>query len=173
MKFSFSNIQNDLLLEYVDDSSINPKSILKVLIDELLHLEEEKIDVEKSTFEKSDSNYRLVLVGKDEKYCRVFFEILFPNIVDIQLNQGGEYLFVEPVNDLDDLHNFRQTVRDLLKSEIREQLVFRNKKIIKASYEILHKIGEKEFWQEYSIFLDNIWPWQKRKNLNRCYKSWV
>ena len=172
--FKLTKIQNKALLDNKrSQDDISELSLLLILVEELLNIDERKIDIEKSSYTHNSCSINLVLVSGEEVYCKIYFEIISPNVVDIQLQNGGEYLFMQEILNNDDKHKFRQAVRDLLTSPVTEQIVYSKKNIASVSYSILHKIGEKTIKQNYSSSFKTIWPWEKKEIVNKEYKSWI
>ncbi len=152
--------------------SINEMSLFLILIEELLNIDEAQIDIENSSYTQNDMDINLVLVGM-KNHCKIYFEVVSPNIVDIQLGSGGEFLFMQEITTIDDSHKFRQAIRDLLTSSIEEKVVCSNGNIASVTYKVLHNIGENNIKQEYSSFFKMTWPWEKKVIKENVYNSWI
>src|SRR5687768_10763173 len=123
-------------------NEIKKELLLRVLIEFIIEIDFNVIDVDKSLFEIRADGYQLTLLPKSMQNCPIFIEILNNTQIDVQLNQGGEYLYLQPVNDWTDVKKLRSALMDLFYQPIEEWLHKSNGKIKRASYVINHPLED-------------------------------
>jgi len=154
-------------------SDLNEELLLRILLDFVLQVDDKEIDIDNSSFLISEEGFEIQLFATKAKHCTLYLEILNHNIIDIQLKEGGEYLYLQEISDWNDVQKLRGALSDLFTSQIKETLIKTRNKIKKAIYSVNHEINHSPSTQEYSITLGAILPWQKKLTEVNIYEPWI
>lgn len=170
------NILHDKYQKLQEVGDLNRDYLLRLLLDYILEVDDQKIDVNNSSFLILENGVEIKLVAKQKKHCTIYFEIFGDNnknYFDIQLKEGGEYLHLQEISDWNDVKKLREALSDLVHSEIKETLIKKDDKIKKAIYRIHHNINDSITTQNYSITLGITFPWQRKSTEVNTYRPWI
>jgi|SRR5690554_200975 len=112
------------------------------------------------------------LFSNDNLHCPIFIN-LDENIVDIQLKNGAEYLYLFPIETEVQLERLTETLEVLLTNPINERIYLINEKVVGTSYTTFYKKGS--LLKKYKFGSGKIWfPFWKRPGLkSTTYKPWI
>lgn len=99
--------------------------------------------------------------------------VLNYNEVDVQLNAGGEYLYLQPINSWTDVSNLRKTLADIFLETIEERLISCDGKVKQMTYTVSHRLENGIDRKSYSSVLGTCWFWQKKEVKEKVYEPWI
>lgn len=167
---NLNRIKKDL--ECRDILLVDKNDILLVILNWILKIDLTKIDMEKSKFINQDYLFELNLYSKNELNCN-FFILIENNIIDIQLNYGGEYLYLCKIESKNDLLKLDEVMSDIMYNDIVEKLIYCNEKVIQSIYTVSHLIDDNIEKQDYILVMGNCFPWNKKTIVEKVYNSWI
>ncbi|MEP1035102.1 hypothetical protein [Ekhidna sp.] len=147
--------------------------ILSIVLSLLTQISKKKICLRESKFIIKEDSYLIKLFPKENSCCPIFFEMLNQNEIDIQLNQGGEYLYLQPIQNISDGLKLRNAVSDILRNEIIEEVLKIEGSIRKVTYTVYQTIDGKSRPYVYSNVLGQILPWKKKDREKITYQPWI
>ncbi|MES2760987.1 MAG: hypothetical protein V4677_02225 [Bacteroidota bacterium] len=152
-------------------NEINEEFLIKTILEEVADIKDSKID-KKSSILLDENNFELALISPQNN-CNIYFEVFEPNTVDIQIGIGGEYLYQQKIKDLSDVYKLRGAIKDLLTSEISEELTKVNDKIIRSTYTVKHILNSVEQHHYYSAAFGFSPLFSKKQKIQRIYDAWL
>jgi hypothetical protein len=163
----------ELLYTFGETKSINKYFLLSVILEQIIKVDFGKIDFERFVFKENSQGYDIVLASIEDQHCTFYIEILNNNEIDLQLNMGGEYIYLQPINNWSDVKRMREALIDVFTSPIKEKLVYTNGKLKEVSYGVNHFIEGQSIYKQYKLVLGTLWPWQNNEKLINNYKPWL
>lgn len=152
-------------------NEISGELLIKIYLEYVLDIDFEKIDIVKSELILNES-FQLNLISKKKNNCSIYLEILEGNIVDIQLNEGGEYLYFYKIEDWTNVKNYRSALENLLKFEVKEKLTYCDTKLVSATYTIDYLFDNEVKSNDYTIILGSCF-FGKKRITEKIYKPWL
>lgn len=152
---------------------VNKLVLIKTILEGLVNLNEENIDTSSVINFDESNNLEIRLIPNSKDYISVYISVFDDCVVDIQIDQGGEYLYLEKIFDWSGIFKLRETLFDLFNNEISSKYHVVNEKIKKAFYKVPYKENNQEKCYEFGIVLGGIWFWNKIEIIEKTYKSWV
>lgn len=159
-------------LNLENQSVVNNSIIIKTVLEELIEIKEEIIDI--NSIVKIDiNNLEIRLISTSNYFVPIYINVFGNNIIDIQIDEGGEYLFLQEIKNWTDLRKLRETLRDLLHNEINCEYHFLNDKLIKVNYSIPYYTENGENVYNFALIKGSGWFWQKEKVIKKTFKKWI
>lgn len=170
---ALKNNIKEYLLNEKPGSEINRSLILEEIfyfIDQILDIH---IDETSSKLEFKHQNLDIRLISKDNLNCNIYFGISDTSTVDIQIGEGGEYLYNQEMKDWSDITKLRNTLNDLFFNEISEALIRKNDKVAKATYVVPYNLKDQINYYRFSIQFKLIFFVRKRDKVETKYPPWI
>ncbi len=165
-------------IEIFFDTTLKTKAsfeadVLKTVLELILKIDNSQIDNSQSEFSERNGEYELRIYSKSRENCNLFISFLHENIVDIQLNKGGEYLHLQRHESKHDLDKLDSAMRDILFYPIAETLTFCEEKLIKAVYRVNHNFNGEISQNDYVMSFGSCWPWKSKRVEQNDYLPWI
>ena len=132
------------------------------------------IDENRVTFYQKDDFIIIELFSKEDKSCPFLFDFgIKKNINQFRfyLNQSAPIIEVELTNIT--LAQTIETVIELLRSDILEELTFVNNKLRLAKYKYSYLIYRERKLVPHITIKKMIWFWQRKQIKYNKYKPWI
>jgi hypothetical protein len=171
MKFkeNIFSILDSIKVSY--DSKFDVDFITKEILEQILEIEDSKIDEKSSIYLSENKSLDIELLPRNVTNFPIFIN-LSNNVIDIQIDKGAEYLYLQEILDFNDLKKLKDTLNDLLSNEVSCELYLKNNEVKKVFYTIPYsENGERK---EYSFgkILGATWFWNKNTVEHRKFESW-
>lgn len=170
-------MEKDIFIKLYNDlrsiEEINKELLLRVILEFIIDLDFSEIDLRQSKFERKADGYNFDLFSNNNRKCAMFIEILNNNEVDVQLNAGGEYLYLQPIINWTDVNKLRKALSDIFFETIEEKLTNCNGKLTRATYTVCHRLDKGVERKSYSSILGNCWFWQRKEVVEKIYEPWI
>jgi hypothetical protein len=139
----------------------------------ILRIDASKIDYHRSELIYDLDSFQLKLVSNNNISCCLYVSIFENKEIDIRLNKGGEYLYMQSIENQEDLDKLNSTFGDLLMGQIYEIVKETNSKILSVKYTVTHIIDGYERPQDYTSFFGFSWPGENVYVMEKVYKPWI
>lgn len=165
-KVELLNVKEKLKKSY--SSKMN---IVNLVVDELLKVDLDAVNQEKSIIKIKENIFELYLYSKiNRPFIYIYIESF---TVEVQIGHGVQFLQLTDLNNSNDVNNFAQILNDLFYSNFKEKLVYKGKSIVSAEYEV--KLNDINHVSRYSVHfsfgLDDLF--KKKRKEEQILTSWL
>ena len=113
----------DKLIELLENLEFNDHSFFylescRTIIQALLLIDEKKIREDSDAKIQNDGTFEVRVISQTLNQINVYISIFKDAVIDIQVDRGGEYLYLQGINSDEDLIKLRETFNDLLSKKI-------------------------------------------------------
>jgi hypothetical protein len=167
-------ISLDLLNELkktLDKYSSKQNSIIKLVINELFLINMENVNQEKSSIKIDNDIFELYLYSNfDNPFIYIYIENLS---VEIQVGYGAQFLEPSDLIENDDLHKFKNVLKDLFYSTFQELLIYKGDKVISAKYKVNIEDIKLDFNFSIHYFVGLSDFFKRKRVAEQTLSSWI
>lgn len=144
----------------------------RTIIQVLLLIDEKKIGKDSDAKIQNEGTFEVRLISQTLNQINVYISIFEDSVIDIQVDKGGEYLYLQEINSDEDLIKLRETFNDLLRNKIETSYYWINDSLRKIEYNVPYInnslqlvyrfvtiLGAKGLFKKYTVSQKIFEPW--------------
>ncbi len=143
------------------------------IIQMLLQIEDGIFNEKLSSVSFNTDGLEIRMYSKENRHIPVFISIFKNNVIDIQVDSGGEYLYLQSIQGQSDIDKIRATMNDLLTAEFCAQYFKQNNILKKVIYTMPYLSDGLSKIYRFGYARGSLRFWNKTETIDVVFEPWI
>lgn len=159
-------------LEFKNHSFFYSESC-RTIIQVMLLIDEKKIRKDSDAKIQNNGTFEVRLISQTLNQINVYISIFKDAVIDIQVDRGGEYLYLQVINSNEDIIKLRETFNDLLRNKIETNYYLINDSLRKIQYNVPYINDGLESVYRFATILGSKGLFKKYTVSQKIFEPWI